>query len=131
MGATAVLVLKDGRQRNSDAIEVVFRDILGTEMKMYGAAIAQVGWRHEKEGVTAGRDGRDRVRGNGRDIMIFVKGMRKESRKPAENKRKEGPISGRSQEKGRLVVRGTKKKPAQNSNLKMVTGEGPPSGTWY
>ena len=82
--------------------------------------------------MTAGRDGRDRVRGNGRDIMIFVKGMRKESRKPAENKRKEGPISGRSQEKGRLVVRGTKKKkPAQNSNLKMVTGEGPPSGTWY
>ena len=42
-GATAVLVLQDGRQRNSDAIEVVFRDILGTEMKMYGAAIAQVG----------------------------------------------------------------------------------------
>ena len=60
--------------------------------------------------MTAGRDGRDRVRGNGRDIMIFVKGMRKESRKPAENKRKEGSISGRSQENGRLVVRGTKKK---------------------
>jgi hypothetical protein len=41
--------------------------------------------------------------------MIFVKGMRKESRTPAEKKRKEGPISGRSQEKGRVVVRGTKK----------------------
>jgi len=28
------------------------------------------------------------------------------------------------------VVCGTKKKLAQNSNLKMVTGEGPISGTW-
>jgi len=32
-GATAVLVLQDGRQRNSDPIQVVFRDIRGTEMK--------------------------------------------------------------------------------------------------
>jgi len=41
-GATAVLVLQDGRQRNSDPTQVVFRDILGTEMKMYRVAIAQV-----------------------------------------------------------------------------------------
>ena len=34
-GATAVLVLQNGRQRNSDPIQVVFCDILGTEMKMY------------------------------------------------------------------------------------------------
>jgi hypothetical protein len=33
---------QDGRQRNSDPIHVVFRNILGTEMKMYGVAIAQV-----------------------------------------------------------------------------------------
>jgi len=32
-GATAVLVLQVGRQRNSDPIQVVFRDIRGTEMK--------------------------------------------------------------------------------------------------
>ena len=49
--------------------------------------------------MTAGRDGRDRVRGIGRDIMIFVKGMRKDTRKPAENKRKAGPISGMCHEK--------------------------------
>jgi len=41
-GATAVLVLQDGRQRNSHPIQVVFRDFLGTEMKMYHVAIARV-----------------------------------------------------------------------------------------
>jgi len=37
MGATAVLVLQDGRP-----IQVVLRDFLGTEMRMYCLAIAQV-----------------------------------------------------------------------------------------
>jgi len=41
-GATAVLVLQVGRQRNSHFIQVVFHDFLGTEMKMYRVAIAQV-----------------------------------------------------------------------------------------
>ena len=41
-GATAVLVLQDGRQRNCHAIKVVFRDVLGTEMKMCRVATAQV-----------------------------------------------------------------------------------------
>jgi hypothetical protein len=41
-GATAVLVLQGGRQRNSHPIRVVFRDFLGTEMKMYRVAIAQM-----------------------------------------------------------------------------------------
>jgi len=42
LGATAVLILQDGRQRNSHLIQVVFRHFLGTEMKMYRVAIAQV-----------------------------------------------------------------------------------------
>ena len=41
-GATAVLVLQDGRQRNSHPIQVVFRDFRGTEMKMYRVAIVRV-----------------------------------------------------------------------------------------
>jgi hypothetical protein len=41
-GTTAVLLLQDGRQRNSHPIQVVFRDFLGTEMKMYRVAIAQM-----------------------------------------------------------------------------------------
>jgi len=39
---TALLVLQDGRQRNSHPIQVGFRDFLGTEMKIYRVAIAQV-----------------------------------------------------------------------------------------
>ena len=42
MGATAVLVLQDGRQRNSHPIQVVFRDFRGTEMRMYRVAIVRV-----------------------------------------------------------------------------------------
>jgi len=42
IGATAVLVLQDGRQRNSHPIQVVFRDFRGTEMKMYRVAIVHV-----------------------------------------------------------------------------------------
>jgi len=56
--ATALLVLQDGRQRNSYLIQVVFRDFLGTEMKMYCVAIAQVEWCHRKEGK--GEDSRER-----------------------------------------------------------------------
>jgi hypothetical protein len=41
-GVTVVLVLLDGRQRNSQLMQVVFRDFLGTEMKMYREAIAQL-----------------------------------------------------------------------------------------
>jgi len=41
----------DGRQRNSHPIQVVFRDFLGTEMKMYRVAIAQAEWRHRWEGI--------------------------------------------------------------------------------
>ena len=41
-GATAVLVLQDGRQRNSHPIQVAFRDFRGTEMKMYRVAIVRV-----------------------------------------------------------------------------------------
>jgi hypothetical protein len=62
--------------------------------------------------VTAVREGRDRVGGNGRDVAMFVKGRRKESRKPAEN---------RNVKKGRLVACGTKVKVAGNCNVKMVT----------
>jgi len=47
-GATAVLVLQDGRQRNSHSIQVLFRDFLGTQKNMYRVAIAQVEWRHRK-----------------------------------------------------------------------------------
>jgi len=41
-GTTAVLVLQDGRQRNCQLIQVVFRDFLGTERKMYCVAITQM-----------------------------------------------------------------------------------------
>ena len=42
IGATAVLVLQDGRQRNSHPIQVVFHDFRGTEMNMYRVAIVHV-----------------------------------------------------------------------------------------
>jgi len=41
-GTTAVLVLQDGRQHNSQPTQVVFRDFLGTERKMYRVASAQM-----------------------------------------------------------------------------------------
>jgi len=40
VGWTAALVLQDGRQRNTHPMQPYFREVLVTEMKLYGVAIA-------------------------------------------------------------------------------------------
>jgi len=125
-GATAVLVLHDGRQRNSQPIQIVSVTFLARKwrcivwlLRMWNDVTGS-GWRRQEggKGVTV-------LEGIGARAWFWERWeKRKGGKKLAENCNVkmvtgEGPISGTK-----------KKKVAQNPNLKMVTGEGPISGTW-